>query len=84
MRLIDADAFDENSDNLPEYWKDIVDDQPTVEAIPVSFIKEELYYMQLIIDNALNDGEVSSALTWLTRRTALITILERWKEGNKE
>lgn len=93
MRLIDADAFAENMDNLPEYWKDIVDDQPTIDAIPVSFIEEKMREIEetyLIVDGLIEaEPDPEYCRTGIYKKllheyNALRDLISAWKERKEE
>lgn len=45
MRLIDADLYKEDMTNVfPEYYEEVLDAQPTIDAVPVICCKDCVYY----------------------------------------
>ena len=58
-KLIDSEEYAKRMDaDYPEYWEDVLDETPEVEAIPVSWIEERII-------NAEDAGQTLIARMWL-------------------
>ena len=87
MRLIDAQRLTAELTDLigivPDSDLDLfltyIKLQPTVDAVPVSFIKSESKRMELEVDIAMSEDDDETAERWITRLTALIALIGQWK-----
>lgn len=94
MRLIDADAIeyepliDSIGNGMYSHsyhvYEGVIDAMPTIDAVPVSFIKAEIDLMNLKVQIAMSEGDVESAEKWITRLSALIAVIGRWKATEEE
>ena len=94
MSLIDADKMlkrieswntsDAMDKALYNFTLNRIVEQPTVDAIPVSFIESEIKRMDDDINTAMNDGEPEWAERSITRRTTLQMLVEMWRLKRKE
>ena len=88
MRLIDADALIESAKDYPfvqHALKAQTGKMPTVDAIPVEFIEEEINTLDEIVHDILAEKSESNlpAEIWLAFRSALKTLIERWDEDTE-
>lgn len=99
MRLIDADAFIAEISDLYKQagWTEreihfsLMDNicnikmMPTIDAIPVEFIEEEINTLDEIVHDILAEKSGSNlpAEIWLAFRSALKTLIDRWDENTE-
>lgn len=90
MRLIDADALD-IYDVSPAYGMVVmgvtindIDDAPTVESVPVSFIESEIKRMDNQIKRAMKDDDDEWAERAIIRKLALEFTLAKWMAEREE
>lgn len=87
-RLIDADRLEDDC-NLYDKWdaqivKEWLKDQPTVEAVPVEFIKTEIDRLIDDINDAVEDGTTEWAEIIMIRKATLELVLVKWRAEKKE
>ena len=85
-RLIDADALDYALGSSDEdiYCRYTLEEAPTVDAIPVSFIESEIKRMGLEIDIAMSEANDETAERWIIRKSTLEFTLEKWRAERRE
>ena len=67
-----------------EYEKWNIDTSKTVDAVPVEFIEAEIKRMELEIDIAMSEADDETAERWITRKTTLEFVLEKWRSERGE
>lgn len=85
-RLIDADSLEADC-NIYDCWdaqivKEWLNDQPTVEAIPIEFVKGELKHLKYMLFTADPD-DVDSIWDLKAKIEALEDLLKEWEEKNE-
>ena len=76
MRLIDADALEQkcmNIDDFPAVLELDIDNAPTIDAIPVEWLKEH-------IDGEIRDSDGNS---YGRKRITVVEALSMWQEAQK-
>lgn len=81
-RLI-CEQYCELPDCVTPQWERVLNEQPTVDAVPVSFIQQRIDYLQDVADYALesNGGYIESANSSLYE---LKLILSMWKKEQEK
>lgn len=81
MRLIDADKIDyimgEKPSRLDYVRRAHIDDEPTVEAIPIKWIKKHISKLSAEIDTSIEDGATNWDLIEDVR--GMDRLLEDWE-----
>ena len=68
MRLIDLDEFFMRACEYPEYWEEQLNDMPTVDAIPVEWIRKKS-------DEVIGLPEVPMSI-------AYVALINQWRKEN--
>lgn len=90
-RLIDADALRKCFEvphelkcgiqaGMDEYALKCIDEQPTIDAVPVKFIDEVIEYLAKCRDYAIHEETKTS---WDEQRQTLIMLLHEWDAWNE-
>ena len=85
MRLIDAEALIAEYDKIHEgeagKARKLMEDAPTVEAIPIEFIKEKSKEYQSIAEAC---KDVANRRWWASRSNSLDWLISDWAERKEE
>ena len=96
MRLIDADLVIERLGHDMQEMDDpifmmmvaaTISDirhAPTIDAVPVDFIKSEIDRMRLEIQIAMNEGDFESSERWIIGKKALDSVITKYLTEKEE